>query len=51
MLYWNIIQHERGEILNLANELGITGFCLSRKPGTIYAKGLPRLTDECQMER
>jgi hypothetical protein len=49
MLDWNTIQHGRREILNLT-ELGITGFCLPRKPGIIYA-GLPRSIYECQMER
>jgi hypothetical protein len=40
MLNWSFIQHGRGEILDLANELDITGFCLPGKPGIIYAEGL-----------
>jgi hypothetical protein len=35
-----------GEILDLANELSITGFCLPGKPGIIYAEGLPRLIND-----
>jgi hypothetical protein len=51
VLNWNFIQHGRGEILDLANELGITGFCLLRKPEITYAEGLPSLIDDCQIER
>jgi hypothetical protein len=40
MLDWNFIQHGRREILDLANEFGITGFCLSGRPGIICAEGL-----------
>jgi hypothetical protein len=38
MLDWNMIQHGRRETLDLANEFGITGFCLTIKLDT-----LPRL--------
>jgi hypothetical protein len=36
---------ERGEILDLANQFGITGFCLPGTPGIINAEGLRRLID------
>jgi hypothetical protein len=48
MLNWNLIQNGRREILDLAIEFGITGFCLPGKPGVAYV-GLPRLIDECYL--
>jgi hypothetical protein len=40
MLDCNFIQHGRREILDLANEFGMTGFCLPGKPGIISAEGM-----------
>jgi hypothetical protein len=48
MLDWKFIQHGRREILAIANEFGITGFCLPGKPGIICVEGLPR---DCIVER
>jgi hypothetical protein len=45
--YWIYSHHiyskiKRKEILDLASEFGITGFCLPGKPGIICAEGLAR---------
>ncbi|XP_022920182.1 RWD domain-containing protein 2A [Onthophagus taurus] len=49
--YWIYSHHiysktKRKEILNLANDLGITGFCMAGKPGVICVEGFKGDCDE-----